>query len=108
MPISLNKVLLREIEKNPNNPVSYNILGDTYVLREKFEMARQAYEKAILLQPDNFSALNNLAWILATSEDESFRNPRACRASCRKGCRIEAYSPDSGYICGMPVPKRPA
>ena len=71
------QVLLREIEKNPNNPVAYNVLGDTYVLREKFEMARQAYEKAILLQPDNFSALNNLAWILATSEDEAFRNPRA-------------------------------
>ncbi len=70
------KVLQREIEKNPNNPVSYNILGDTYVLREKFESAKIAYEKAILLQPDNFSALNNLAWILATSKDESFQNPR--------------------------------
>ncbi|MDO9109267.1 MAG: M48 family metalloprotease [Desulfatirhabdiaceae bacterium] len=70
------QVLLREIEKNPDNPVAYNVLGDTYVLRENFEMAQQAYNKAILLQPDNFSALNNLAWILATSEDEAFRNPR--------------------------------
>jgi Zn-dependent protease with chaperone function len=70
------QVLLREIEKNPDNPVSYHVLGDSYVLREKFEMAQQAYEKAIFLQPDNFSALNNLAWILATSEDEAFRNPR--------------------------------
>ncbi|MFH0996721.1 MAG: M48 family metalloprotease [Pseudomonadota bacterium] len=70
------QVLLREIEKNPNNPVAYNVLGDTYVLRKNFEMAQQAYEKAILLQPDNFSALNNLAWILATSEDEAFRDPR--------------------------------
>jgi tetratricopeptide (TPR) repeat protein len=46
------------------------------VLREKFELAQQAYEKAILLQPDNYSALNNLAWILATSKDEAIRNPR--------------------------------
>jgi Zn-dependent protease with chaperone function len=72
----LEQVLLREIEKNPDNPVSYNVLGDSYVLREKFELAKQAYEKAILLQPDNYSALNNLAWILATSEDEAIRNPR--------------------------------
>jgi Zn-dependent protease with chaperone function len=72
----LERVLLREIEKNPDNPVSYNILGDSYVLREKFKLAEQAYEKAILLQPDNYSALNNLAWILATSEDEAIRNPR--------------------------------
>ncbi len=72
----LEQVLMREIEKNPDNPVSYNILGDSYVLREKFELAEKAYEKAILLQPDNYSALNNLAWILATSQDESIRNPR--------------------------------
>lgn len=71
------QVLQREIERNPDNPVAYNMLGDIYVLREKFGLAKTAYEKAILLQPDNFSALNNLAWILATSEDEAFRNPRA-------------------------------
>ena len=101
------QVLLREIEKNPNNPVSYNVLGDSYVLREKFELAKQAYEKAILLQPDNFSALNNLAWILATSEDEAYPQSPACRASCRKGRGIEAFFPDPGYVCGMPVSKRP-
>ena len=101
------QVLLREIEKNPNNPVSYNVLGDTYVLREKFEMAQSAYEKAIMLQPDNFSALNNLAWILATSEDKAFRNPRPRRASCRKGRGTEAFFPDPGYVCGMPVSKWP-
>ena len=72
----IEQVLLREIEKNPDNPVAYNALGDTYTFRKNFEMAQQAYMKAILLQPDNFSALNNLAWILATSEDESFRDPR--------------------------------
>ena len=78
------KVLLREIEKNPGNPVSYNVLGDTYVLREKFEMAKDAYETAIMLQPDNFSALNNLAWILATSEDKAFRDPgRAVQLAAR-------------------------
>ena len=69
------QVLKREIEKNPDNPVSYNILGDTYVSGRKFGPAKQAYEKAISLQPDNFSALNNLAWILATSEDKAFRDP---------------------------------
>lgn len=71
------QVLQREIERNPDNPVAYNMLGDIYVLREKFGLAKTAYEKAILLQPDNYSALNNLAWILATSQDEAFRNPRA-------------------------------
>jgi Zn-dependent protease with chaperone function len=80
------QVLQREIEKKPDHPLAYMLLGDTYVLRKNFEMAQQAYEKSISLQPDNVSALNNLAWILATSEDEAFRNPRravvlAARAS---------------------------
>lgn len=70
------KVLTREIEKKPHNPVAYSILGDIYVQRKQFDMAQDAYEKAISLQPDNYSALNNLAWILATSDDAAFRNPR--------------------------------
>ncbi len=69
------KVLLREIDKNPNNPVFFSILGDMYAMRKKHEMAKNAYEKAILLQPDNYSALNNLAWILATSPKEESRDP---------------------------------
>jgi Zn-dependent protease with chaperone function len=78
------QVLLREIERNPENPVAYNVLGDTYVLRNNFVMAQQAYSKAILLNPDNFSALNNLAWILATNEDDEFRDPqRAVLLSAR-------------------------
>ena len=70
------QVLQREIEKNPHNPAAYNFLGDIHVQRRNFGMAQAVYEKAISLQPDNFSALNNLAWILATSEDETFRNPQ--------------------------------
>lgn len=38
-------------------------------------MAQNAYEKAILLQPDNYSALNNLAWLLATSPKDELRDP---------------------------------
>jgi len=86
------QALLREIEKNPDNPVSYNMLGDSYVLREKFELAKQAYEKAILLQPDNFSALNNLAWILATSEDAAIRNPRRAVLLAAKAAELKPSS----------------
>lgn len=86
------QVLLREIEKNPDNPVAYNVLGDTYVMRKDFEMARQAYEKAIFLQPDNYSALNNLAWILATSEDAAFRNPGRAVLLAAKAAELKPSS----------------
>jgi tetratricopeptide (TPR) repeat protein len=86
------QVLLREIEKNPDNPVAYNVLGDTYVMRKDFEMAKKAYEKAIFLQPDNYSALNNLAWILATSEEEAFRNPGRAVLLAAKAAELKPSS----------------
>lgn len=70
------QVLKQEIEKKPHNPAAYSVLGDIYVQRKQFDLAQDAYEKAISLLPDNYSALNNLAWILATSDDAAFRNPR--------------------------------
>lgn len=70
------RVLEREIRKNPDNPIAYNVLGDAFVQRGEYRKAAAAYEKALLLQPDNYSALNNLAWILATSADKTLRDPR--------------------------------
>jgi len=83
------QALLREIEKNPNNPLAYNVLGDSYVLRKAYEKAKRAYENAILLQPDNFSALNNLAWILATSEDAAIHDHRRAVLLAAKAAELK-------------------
>jgi len=44
----------------------------------------------LTLQPDNFSALNNLAWLLVTSKDEAFRDPRRAVTLARKAAALKA------------------
>jgi protein O-mannosyl-transferase len=58
----------------PNNPDCHTVLA--VALDEKGQSAEaiQHYEKALEISPQSVSALNNLAWLLATCPDASFRN----------------------------------
>ena len=72
------RIILNEIEKEPENARLHGILGDIYFSRKNYEGVRDAYETSLYLNSDNPQVLNNLAWLYATCEDESFRNyPRA-------------------------------
>jgi tetratricopeptide (TPR) repeat protein len=71
----LEKVIARELEKSPDNPNLYRMLGDLYYNRKDYEGVRFAYEKAIELRLHDPHVLNNLAWFYATCEVESLRNP---------------------------------
>ena len=71
----LEKVIGRELQKSPDNPNLYRILGDLYYSRKDYEGVRFAYEKAIELRLHDPHVLNNLAWLYATCEVESLRNP---------------------------------
>lgn len=48
-------------QKQPDNPVTYNLKGGVYVNKQDYGNARKAYEKAVALKPDFFPALINLA-----------------------------------------------
>jgi protein O-mannosyl-transferase len=58
----------------PNNPDCHTVLA--IALDEKAQPAEaiQHYEKALAISPQSVSALNNLAWLLATCSNKSFRN----------------------------------
>jgi protein O-mannosyl-transferase len=58
----------------PNDPDCHTILG--IALDEKGQSAEaiQHYEKALEISPQSVSALNNLAWLLATCSNASLRN----------------------------------
>ena len=53
----------------------YQLVGDLMIQRQLENRAMVAYNKALELDPDNPVALNNLAWLLLTSEDQSLRDP---------------------------------
>ena len=50
-------------------------LGLIFEKRGQFDQARQLYESALKQNSNSTQALNNLAWLLATSADDQLRDP---------------------------------
>ena len=69
------KIILQEISKTPANADLYVLLGDLYYGRDKHKQASQAYEEAISLSESHARALNNLAWLYATTNRPGLRDP---------------------------------
>jgi len=69
------KLLILQIEKTPSNPDLHYNLGSVYLAKSKFAESMDSYQRAIELRPHFPEALNNLAWLYATCEDESLRRP---------------------------------
>jgi tetratricopeptide (TPR) repeat protein len=85
----LETVILREIEKNPQNHSLQGLLGDLQFRRKNYDEARRAYEASLGLKPENPVVLNNLAWLLATSEDDRFREPELALALARQAAGLQ-------------------
>jgi Zn-dependent protease with chaperone function len=71
----LEKVVTKGLERNPEDPLLYTMLGSIHYQKGAYGQAIQAYEQSVALEPDSAEALNNLAWIYATCEEASYRNP---------------------------------
>ncbi len=71
----LEKTIISELEKRPDNPNLYKRLGDIHYSTENYIGVKEAYEKSITLNPKNPEVLNNLAWLYVTCPDEDLRNP---------------------------------
>ncbi len=69
------KILLRELQKTPDNSNLLTTLGDLYYSINDYEKTIHAYQKSIKFKSDNPRALNNLAWLYATCDDIKFRDP---------------------------------
>jgi len=88
----IEKVITRELQKSPDNPNLYRLLGDLYYNRKDYEGVRYAYEKAIELRLRDPHVLNNLAWFYATCEVESLRNPERSLKLARLAVELEQSS----------------
>jgi len=67
----------RELRRFPENADLHRRLGDLSYEIGALRTAMHAYEDALRINPKDATALNNLAWLLATSEDTALRNPEA-------------------------------
>ena len=82
------KILQRELQRTPHNAQLYTMMGDLYYSRNRFTETIQAYEHAISLDPNDPQTLNNLAWLFATCEDETFRDPVRAVALAEKAVEL--------------------
>lgn len=71
----LKKIIEHQMENNQDNPDLVQLLGDIYFEEKDLGKAVELYEKTLDMDPDNVRALNNYAWLLATSKNPAFFDP---------------------------------
>jgi Zn-dependent protease with chaperone function len=84
----LERMLEREIDRNPADPDLYRMLGDLHYERQRFPEARRAYERAVSLNPEAASALNNLAWLLTGADAPGMREPERSLELARRAAQV--------------------
>jgi Zn-dependent protease with chaperone function len=82
------KIIQRELEKTPDKPGLYSILGDLHYSNKNYDKTIDAYEKALALNPDGTEVLNNLAWLYATCDVKKFRHPEKALELAEKAARL--------------------
>jgi tetratricopeptide (TPR) repeat protein len=85
----LEKIILSEIEAQPDNAELYDVLGNIYYSTQNWSGTQDAWEHSLALKPDNALVLNNLAWHYATCEDQSFRDYDRALSLARLAARLE-------------------
>ena len=64
----------RLLELQPDNIEVHNIVGTVLVQQGQAREAVEEWQKVLAIQPDNGNAMSNLAWVFATSPDDSLRD----------------------------------
>ncbi|MBN1932457.1 MAG: M48 family metalloprotease [Desulfobacterales bacterium] len=85
----LEKTVLKALEKTPDNPNLYSILGDLYYSSEKYEGAIEAYRESISIDPNQARVLNNLAWLYATCENKTLRRPKQAIELAKQAAKLK-------------------
>ncbi|MBW2193797.1 MAG: M48 family metalloprotease [Deltaproteobacteria bacterium] len=83
------KIIQREVEKTPDKPELYSMLGDLHYSNKNYEETVAAYERAIALKANNPEVLNNLAWLYATCEVKRFRHPEKALELAKKAAGLK-------------------
>lgn len=67
--------LNEQIRRDADNVALHEALAMLYHQMEEEGQAAEVYERILKIKPDHAVSLNNLAWILVTTEDERLRDP---------------------------------
>jgi membrane associated rhomboid family serine protease/Flp pilus assembly protein TadD len=83
--------------QNPQTADGQRLLADLYAEQKLYADAIRHYQEALRLRPDMAEAHNNLAWLLATSEDPKFRDPRAALEHARRAVELTQWK-EAGFV----------
>jgi Zn-dependent protease with chaperone function len=73
--IELESILDKKKTKTAKDALHYRVIGNHYASQKMHHKAISAYEMALHLNPDLPDTLNNLAWLLVTTDDPSAQDP---------------------------------
>jgi len=86
---ALENALQEQVSENPADLSLYENLAMLYHKMEDYGKAKEVYEKILALDPDRPVSLNNLAWLLATSDDPGIRDRKRALVFAKKAVSFE-------------------
>jgi tetratricopeptide (TPR) repeat protein len=85
------EIFTQIITDDPANWIAHRARADSYLNLGKQAEALADYNAAVETQPENSGILNNLAWLLATSPDESLRDGKRAVELATTACKVTKY-----------------
>src|SRR5205085_6260766 len=79
------------LELQPDNIEAHNIVGTVLIQQGHIREGVEEWEKVLALQPENGNAVSNLAWVFATSPDDSLRDGRKAVQLAEQALRISGH-----------------
>jgi protein O-mannosyl-transferase len=79
------------LELQPDNIEVHNIVGTVLIQQGRIRDGVDEWEKVLAIQPDNGNAMSNLAWVFATSPDDSVRDGTKAVQLAEEAQRISGH-----------------
>ena len=80
------------LQRNPDDPNTHSKLAAAFYRKGDVEKAIEHWTKVVEFKPDAAEVKNNLAWVLATVEDEKLRNPGEAVRLAEGACELTDYN----------------
>ncbi len=90
-PKKAQKFLEAAVGKNPNTAQLQTSLGDLCADQKLYPEAIAHYQAALRINPKLAEAQNNLAWLLATADDQRYRNPSGALQHAQQAVKLSGW-----------------
>src|SRR6266404_2373755 len=78
------------LELQPDNIEVHNIVGTVLIQQGRIREGVEEWQKVLAIQPANGNAISNLAWVFATSPDDSLRDGAKALQLAQEALRLSA------------------